>query len=160
MNFNDILNLKYKNIDGESMTFMRKKTIRSRKTSEIQVYLVDQAREIIEKWGIKPAMPDNYIFKGLNDTLTPIRKRNIVLQEVKHCNKIMNRIAGNIGINFNVTTYVARHSFATVLKNSNEPIAFISEAMGHSSIAVTENYLKSFQLEKRKDAAKKLTDWN
>lgn len=160
MNFNDILNLKYKNIEGDSLSFMRKKTIRSRRTSEIQVYLVDQAKEIIEKWGIKPAKPDNFVFKGLKETQTPVKQRAIVVQEVKHCNKIMNKIARNIGINFNVTTYVARHSFATVLKNSNEPVAFICEALGHSSIAVTENYLKSFQMDKRKDAAKKLTDWN
>lgn len=160
MNFNDILSLKYKNIDGDSMTFMRKKTIRSRKTSEIQVFLVNKAKEIIQKWGNKPELPDSFIFKGLYENVDPVRRHALVHQEVKQCNKIMKRIARNIGINFNVTTYVARHSFATVLKNSNEPVAFISEAMGHSSIAVTENYLKSFQLEKRKDAAKKLTDWN
>jgi integrase/recombinase XerD len=160
MNFNDILHLKYKNADGDSMTFVRKKTLRSRKTNEIQVYLVDQARDIIRKWGTKPREYDNYIFRGLSDEISPAEKRAIILQEIKQCNKYVNRIAQKSGIDFNVTTYVARHSFATVLKDSNEPIALISEALGHSSVAVTENYLKSFQLEKRKKAAEKLTSWD
>lgn len=160
MNFNDILHLKYRNIDGESLTFVRMKTLRSRKTSEIQVYLVEQAKNIIHKWGVKPITFDNYIFKGLQEDMDPAKKRAIILQEIKQCNKYMNIIAKKINIDFNVTTYVARHSFATVLKDSNEPIALISEALGHSSIAVTENYLKSFQIEKRKQAAEKLTSWD
>lgn len=159
MNFNDILHLKYKNIDGDSMKFVRKKTLRSRKTSEIQVYLVDKARAIIKKWGNKPRATDRFVFKGLSDDLSPEVKRALILQEIKQCNKYLNRIASSVGIDFNVTTYVARHSFATVLKDSNEPVALISEALGHSSMAVTENYLKSFQLEKRKKAAEKLTSW-
>jgi integrase len=160
MNFNDILHLKYKNMDGESMKFIRRKTLRSRKTSEIQVYLVKEAKEIIERWGKKPTEFDSYIFKGLYDNIDPLAKRAIIHQEIKQCNKYLNRIAKIIGIEFNLTTYVARHSFATVLKDSNEPVALISEALGHSSILVTENYLKSFQMEKRKKAAEKLTNWD
>lgn len=160
MNFNDIYHLKYKNIDGDSMTFVRKKTMRSRRTSEIQVYLGKEAREIIKRWGAQPREYDAYIFKGLSDGMSPAAKRAFILKEVKQCNKYMNRIAERTGIDFNITTYVARHSFATVLKDSNEPIALISEALGHSNVAVTENYLKSFQLEKRKQAAEKLTSWD
>jgi len=160
MNFNDIFHLKYKNIYGDSMEFVRKKTVRSRKTSEIQVYLVDEARAIIKKWGNKPREYNSYIFKGLSAGMSADIISAIVHQEIKQCNKYMNRIADSIGIKFNVTTYVARHSFATILKDSNEPVALISEALGHSSVSVTENYLKSFQLDKRKRAAEKLTNWN
>ncbi|MBU0486426.1 MAG: site-specific integrase [Bacteroidetes bacterium] len=159
MNINDILHLKYKNIEGDSMVFKRNKTIHSRKTSEIQVYMVDEARAIIKKWGKKPQEFDSYIFKGITDQMNPVTKLAAIKQETKQCNKYMNRVAKQLGIEANITTYVARHSFATVLKDSNEPIALISEALGHSSIAVTENYLKSFQLEKRKKAAQKLVNW-
>jgi site-specific recombinase XerD len=45
---------------------------------------------------------------------------------------------------------VARHSFATILKNSGAPVAFISETLGHTSSKTTESYLKSFESEQRK----------
>jgi integrase/recombinase XerD len=50
-------------------------------------------------------------------------------------------------LNRDVTTYFARHSFATVLKRSGAKIEMISELLGHSSVDVTENYLDSFEKE-------------
>ena len=61
----------------------------------------------------------------------------------------MNYYLKNIGKKLNVstkiTTYVARHSFATVLKRSGVNTSIISEAMGHSSEKVTQIYLDSFE---------------
>ena len=45
----------------------------------------------------------------------------------KKINKFMKRIGDNLGFDLKVTTYTARHSFATVLKRSGAPIEFISE---------------------------------
>ena len=44
-------------------------------------------------------------------------------------------------------TYFARHSFATILKNSGVSTEFISEALGHSSLSTTKNYLAGFEEE-------------
>ena len=44
-------------------------------------------------------------------------------------------------------TYVARHSFATILKRSGVDIALISELMGHSDLTTTQIYLDSFDEE-------------
>ena len=49
------------------------------------------------------------------------------------------------GIETPLTTYVARHSYATVLKTSGISIAVISEALGHETEAITQTYLKSFE---------------
>jgi site-specific recombinase XerD len=57
----------------------------------------------------------------------------------------MKRIAEDQKINKDVTTYFARHSFATILKNSGVSVEFISEALGHSDIKTTKNYLASFE---------------
>jgi site-specific recombinase XerD len=59
----------------------------------------------------------------------------------------MKRIGAELGLNRDVTTYFARHSFATVLKRSGAKIEMISELLGHSSVAVTDNYLDSFEME-------------
>ena len=58
------------------------------------------------------------------------------------------------------TTYSARHSYATVLKRSGTNIAYISESLGHSSLAITENYLASFEQEERIRNAQLLTKFD
>jgi site-specific recombinase XerD len=59
----------------------------------------------------------------------------------------MKRIAKNLEINKEVTTYFARHSFATVLRNSGASMEFISEALGHSDMKTTKSYLAGFEQE-------------
>ena len=59
-----------------------------------------------------------------------------------------------------ITSYTARHSFATVLKRSGANIAFISESLGHNDLKTTESYLASFEKEERQKNASFLTDFN
>ena len=49
-----------------------------------------------------------------------------------------------LGLNSTLITYCARHTWATVAYHSEIHPGIISEAMGHSSITVTETYLKPF----------------
>ncbi|MCY6351675.1 integrase [Bacteroides fragilis] len=44
-------------------------------------------------------------------------------------------------------TYVARHTWATTAFRQKVPIGLIANAMGHSSVKVTETYLKPFEEE-------------
>jgi len=62
----------------------------------------------------------------------------------------MRGIAKELEIQSDVNTYSARHSFATILLQSEAPLAFISQALGHTSISTTESYLGSFDDEKTK----------
>ncbi|WP_418697565.1 tyrosine-type recombinase/integrase [Bacteroides sp.] len=43
-----------------------------------------------------------------------------------------------------VSSYCARHTWATAAKYCGVPVEVISEALGHSSVTVTEGYLKQF----------------
>jgi len=63
-------------------------------------------------------------------------------QLIKRINTHMKVIVAEVGIDKNVTTYFARHSFATVLKRSGSKIEMISELLGHSSVDVTEKLLR------------------
>ena len=56
-------------------------------------------------------------------------------------------IGEELNLPIDLTTYVARHSFATVLKRSGVNTSIICEAMGHSSEKVTQIYLDSFENE-------------
>lgn len=48
-----------------------------------------------------------------------------------------------------ITTYVARHTYATVLRNEGVPISIISPMLGHSSVTTTEIYLADLESEYR-----------
>ena len=59
----------------------------------------------------------------------------------------MKQIAIEPGIFKTKTTYYARHSFVTILKNSGVSTEFICKALGHSSLQTTKNYLAGFEQE-------------
>jgi len=44
-----------------------------------------------------------------------------------------------------VTSYEARHCFATIQKNNNAPLANISEALGDANLKTTQNYFGRFE---------------
>lgn len=90
--------------------------------------------------------PDSYVFPILDATkhltLNQIRNRlHKILGQVNHDLKILAPLAG---ISTPLTTYVARHSFATSLKRSGVAIAIISDIMDHASEQTTRDYLDSF----------------
>jgi site-specific recombinase XerD len=57
-------------------------------------------------------------------------------------NDYLKLLAVGAGIRKNLTTHVARHTFATYLLNRDIPIETVSKAMGHSNIKMTQHYAK------------------
>ncbi|MDR1627261.1 MAG: site-specific integrase [Oscillospiraceae bacterium] len=156
-NFKDILQLRYGNIQGDEISFLREKTKRtSKEKKEIIAFITPEMWSIIKKWGNTNTDKENYIFTHLNCIHDPVKRRNMIKDVIKRTNKNMKQLGTALGI-ANLTTYVARHSYATVLKRSGANIAFISESLGHSDIKTTENYLASFESDERKKNAQLLT---
>ena len=77
-------------------------------------------------------------------------KLKVKNQFIKTINNYMKKIGKDIGYDKPLTTYAARHSYATILKRSGAPLGFISEALGHKSLQTTEAYLDSFEDETRR----------
>lgn len=154
MNFADILHLRWKDIDKKNnkIVFIRKKTARTRKADQlkIQARLFDESWAIIKRWKNTDTKVDAYVFPFLEETMDPIRQRAVIRQIIKITNKHMANIAQEVGVEGDVKTYAARHSFATILLRSEAPIAFISQSLGHANIATTEAYLGSFDDEQTK----------
>jgi integrase/recombinase XerD len=146
MNIKDMCKLKRKDLNGDMLNYLRSKTERSKRSEEmISVSLKPQAKAIIQKWGQVTLNPESYVFPHLTKGLTPEREREIIQLLTQTINKHMKRIAVKLEINKPVTTYYARHSFATVLKRAGVSTEFISEMMGHSNVKVTQNYLDGFE---------------
>lgn len=158
INPTDMLNLKYSNIVDGEICFVRQKTERTTKNrKEICAIISLPMQAIIDKWGNKP-LRENYIFPYMKGNETAIERKAIVRDVVKRINKRMQLIGKELGIE-DITTYTARHSFATVLKRSGTNISYISESLGHTDLRTTEAYLASFEKEERSKNTQLLTSF-
>ena len=161
MNIADIAHLQKSNIDTDFLQFRRRKTIHTRKKDQrpIKVALHAKAKTIIAKY---QSADNPYVFGVLEPGLSPVTQRNRVQRLIKLINKNMKDIAGELeiemGANYELTTYVARHSFATRLKRKGASTDEISEYLGHASVETTKNYLDSFEDELLKKRSQWLTD--
>jgi site-specific recombinase XerD len=160
MNVADISRLKFKNIGKESFSFIRHKTKeKSKSLRTVTVVLTDDIKKIIEKWGNKDRSSENYVFPFLTEGLSPKQIRDRIRYKVAYINEGLEVIQKSLGIEMKLTTYSARHSFATTLKRSGVSREFISESLGHFNIDITQRYLDSFENEQRQEYAKHLTNF-
>ncbi|MGN6804058.1 MAG: phage integrase SAM-like domain-containing protein [Ginsengibacter sp.] len=158
MNMKDMCLLKYKNIKGNILEFERAKTKRTKRNVElIRAVITEDVKRIIDTYGNKKRDPGNYIFPVLRPGLTEEKQRQLIQQITHLVNDHTKEIAKELGITKNLTTYAARHSFATILQRSGASTSFISESLGHSSEKTTKNYLEGFEDNQKAEIVKVLT---
>jgi integrase len=153
-----MIHLKWKNIDEEFIVFTRAKTDAATRENSIPIsaFINEDMKRIIEDWGTKDKKPDDYIFPVLTKGMSALVQYEQLGLFIRSVNDWMAKIGKTLEIKRPVTTYVARHTFSTVLKKAGVSTEFIREALGHTSIQTTENYLDSFEKEMKKDYAVKL----
>lgn len=141
ISFVDIANLTPANIADGRLIYHRQKT-----HGAINVPLSEKAKAIIGKYD-SHCEQAGYLFPILDERvhITPLQKKNRVHKMCSRVNVALRNIAKRLKIKATVTTYVARHSFATVLKKSGVNIGIISEALGHHSLKTTQIYLGAFE---------------
>ena len=158
INVADFVKLRYRDIVDGEICFVRQKTERTTKTrKEIRVAVVPQMQAIIDRWGNTPA-PNNFNFPILDGSEDAVQSHAKTIAATGLINKRMRMIGEQLEIG-NISTYTARHSFATVLKRAGANIAYISERLGHQDLKTTENYLASFEREEREKNAALLTNF-
>lgn len=160
INVADIASLRNKDYSGDFIVLERKKTINSTRSNPktIKIAVTQQAKEIINRHR-KLGAVDDYIFSILAKGMTPIEEKKSIQQFIKLVNKWIQRIADNLELGKHVTTYTARHTFATTLKRFGVSTAMISEMLGHSSEKTTQNYLAGFEDEQTLEVANKLVSF-
>jgi len=89
INIKDIALLKYKNLDGDYIYFTRAKTQHTNRTSstQISVYIILEARIIIERWKNTDTNNENFLFPILEPNITPEREQRLIQQFTKMVNK-------------------------------------------------------------------------
>lgn len=158
-NITDICKLRYANIRNGEVCFYRQKTLaKAKKKKLIHATLLPEMQAIISRWGNEEVDLDTFVFPILQGEESPEEERTKIKNITKLMNTKLKVIGKKLGIP-NISTYTARHSYATVLKRSGANIAFISESLGHNDLKTTENYLASFEQEERVKNAALLTNF-
>lgn len=149
INFVDIANLTKENISDGRLVYQRQKTKKL-----IKIPLQPQAIALIKKYQSEES---SYLFPILSSFhKSETQKANRIHKVISKVNKRLKEIGESLNLNLSLTTYVARHSQATVMKRAGVSTAVIREIMGHSSERVTQIYLDSFDNEQVDNALKSL----
>lgn len=149
INFIDMAMLERSNIVDGQLVYYRKKT-----KKQIIIPLQDKAVEIIKKYSNEHSP---YLFPVLSPFhKTEVQVANRLHKVLAKVNKHLKDIGDKLKLPLPLTTYVARHSYATVLKRAGVSTAIISESLGHSSEKITQTYLDSFDNEQIGNAMKNL----
>lgn len=145
MNMKDILLLRNNNIRGNLLIYERVKTSGTKEEpTKIKASLKPEALTIIKRYSQPNINPEAYLFSVLNEKMDAPTKHRRSQTFILNINKNLKKICRELDIP-DITTYWARHTFSTVLKNAGVSVEFISEALGHSDIKTTKNYLSSFE---------------
>jgi len=71
-------------------------------------------------------------------------------------NRRLKEIGKKIGIKEKLSSYVSRHSFASIANNMEIPVTAISEMLGHERLSTTQIYLAGFRKEAIDQYAEKI----
>ena len=148
ISFVDIANLTSNNIYRGRLRYSRQKT-----HQDINIKLREQAKEII-----KSTLKATYLFPILNaqSHKTAMQKQNRIHKVLGQINGELKVLASELEIEADMTTYVARHSLASILKNYGVNVSLISEILGHTDLKTTQIYLDSFENEQLDEAMNNL----
>jgi integrase len=152
INFIDMAHLTWENIKNGRLYYERKKT-----KEQLNMELLLPAKEILEYYKTFKPQDSRYIFPILtNKYESPKSIDNRLNKMLKKVNDDLKIISQMAGIEEKITTYVARHTYATVMKKSGVPVSIISEALGHENEKTTQIYLDSFENSVIDEASKKI----
>ncbi|MFV0420107.1 MAG: phage integrase SAM-like domain-containing protein [Dysgonomonas sp.] len=136
MSFVDMVHLRKSDLRDGILFYRRQKT-----RQQIEVKLTGELKELIE--GFAPQTRNSpYLLPII--TRQEHNHRRQYESALRLQNKRLSVLGKKAGLNHPLTTHVARHSWASLAKEINTPLAVISESLGHSNQKTTYTYLSSF----------------
>ncbi|MDC7218195.1 MAG: site-specific integrase [Spirochaetales bacterium] len=140
MNWMDMALLRLGNIEGDldRVRYTRQKTGKG-----FNIKVNARLRPILEAFIDGRTDKEAFVFPILNLSHKPERYSDVILNKRKKLNGYLKRIAKDNGLP-SFTIYTARHTYATMGKRKGVPTAIIQESLGHTTEAITQNYLDSF----------------
>lgn len=137
ISFVDLVYLEKKNLKYGILTYRRKKT-----GQQLTIKWEPCMTQILERYHL----PDSPYLLPVIHTKKDSRREYLNASHL--VNKKLKEIGHYLHIPIPLTMYVARHSWATIAKEKNIPLAIISEGLGHDSERTTQIYLNSLDTTK------------
>ncbi len=139
MSFVDMAYLQKSDLKNGVLVYRRRKT-----GQQLSVKWEECMQAIVDKYKVR-VMPDWPYLLPIITVMDAKTVRKQYKNSLYAVNLNLKRVAARIGLSIPLTTYVARHSWASIARNKNIPLAVISEAMGHDSELTTQIYLASLE---------------
>lgn len=140
MPFVDVANLRHHQLSADALVYHRQKT-----GQRIVVPLEPPLLDIIARYDGQGA--DHRIFPLLEHG--NMREYQLVLARY---NRALRRLALKAGIGKKLTSYVARHSWASAAYGQNVDLSVISHALGHTNPNTTLVYIREIDDQRVKEA--------
>lgn len=153
INIKDIALLRYENLKSDELTFIRAKTRTTSKSNlkTITIYLNEHSKNIMTKYSIPIENPKSLIFPIVSDLDSELIKFDKIKNFTRFINHNLKILAKDNGITNEISSYWARHSFATNLIRSGGSMELVGELFGHSDKKTTQNYFAGFEDKEKKD---------
>ena len=153
MSFVDLAHLRPSDIRGGVIRYNRRKT-----GQRMEVRIEKPMADILKRYKRSNGNPTPFLFPLLtaNDQAARYRQYQTALRQY---NRLLGQLSRMVEADSGITSYVARHSWATAARAHNIPIAVISEGMGHTSERTTEIYLASLDNSVIDNANRIIVEW-
>lgn len=151
--FVDLAYLHKNDLRDNVITYRRRKTGRP-----LSVMLTPEAMILVKKY-MNCDSSSPYLFPFLESregTKEAYREYQLALRSFNQQLMLLGEL---LGLGDKLSSYTARHTWATTAYYCEIHPGIISEAMGHSSITVTETYLKPFRSKKIDEANRQVVDF-
>ncbi|WP_299528996.1 site-specific integrase [Ulvibacterium sp.] len=160
MNIKDIALLRIGDVSSDSFSYYRAKTINTRAEdlNTIKVFLTDFTRRVIKNYGNLDGNPKDFVFPILDGSEDPGGQQRKIKAFTRFINQHITKLAQSLGIGTRISTYTARHTFATNARNKGASTEFIKDALDHSNIKTTEAYLASFDDEVKREFSRNIME--
>jgi integrase len=149
LSFIDLAMLRKSDIQGDYLVFRRRKT-----GAEMRIRLTDEIRALLRQYASAPG--SSFLLDLLDSNLKGKALYDDYRKARRNFNYALNKVAEMQHLYRKVSSYCARHTWATMAKNCDIPVAIISESLGHASITTTEAYLKASNNTRLDDANEKV----
>lgn len=160
INIKDIAMLKWKHFDGERIIIPRAKTIKTAQNAlPIVVYANDYIISILKKYGQGNLNKESFIFGIINSENSEQENFKKIKNFTRFINQNFKKLAVAEGITFNISTYWARHSFASQAIRSGASMEYVSEALNHNNLKTTKGYFAGFEDKIKKEFTKRIMDF-
>lgn len=135
MSFVDMAFLRKSNLSCSCLTYSRQKTGQT-----LSIAWEPCMQEIVERYA---HITKNSVYLLPIITRNDGTERRQYLSAIRECNRALKRVGYLAHLPLPLTTYVARHTWASLAQEMNIPISVIRDGMGHENLRTTQIYLAS-----------------